>query len=61
MLFEGPFDPMRNLYKELRANPVSPWAGPKAILDEVELAALEPGGLNSVIFVVVGNEDDTGN
>eukprot|EP00969_Alexandrium_andersonii_P001417 62462-Alexandrium_andersonii.AAC.1 len=52
---------MRNVYKELRANPVSPWAGPKTILDEVELAALEPGGMRSKLFVVAGNEGGTFN
>eukprot|EP00969_Alexandrium_andersonii_P317477 14025899-Alexandrium_andersonii.AAC.1 len=42
MLFEGPDDRMRRQYKELKAISVTPWAGPKAILYEVEFASLEP-------------------
>eukprot|EP00969_Alexandrium_andersonii_P290696 12848409-Alexandrium_andersonii.AAC.1 len=52
---------MHCAYKELRTIPVSPWAAPKAMLDEVEMASLEPGGLNSKLFVVAGNEDGTFN
>eukprot|EP00969_Alexandrium_andersonii_P285063 12601644-Alexandrium_andersonii.AAC.1 len=61
MLFEGGGDPLHRDFRQLRANPVSPWAGPKAFLDEVEFAALEPGGLSSKIFVVEGNEDESFN
>eukprot|EP00969_Alexandrium_andersonii_P007337 319770-Alexandrium_andersonii.AAC.1 len=61
MLFERLGDPLHRDYLDHRARPVSPWAGPKAILDEVEFAALMPGGLSSVIFVVEGNEDGTRN
>eukprot|EP00969_Alexandrium_andersonii_P236043 10421123-Alexandrium_andersonii.AAC.1 len=57
VLFEGPKDPMHHAYKELRAIPVSPWAGPKAVVGEVECASLEPDGLPSKVFVVAGNED----
>eukprot|EP00969_Alexandrium_andersonii_P032766 1430569-Alexandrium_andersonii.AAC.1 len=49
---------MRRQYKELRAISVIPWAGPKAILDEVEFASLEPDGLLSRVFVVAASEDD---
>eukprot|EP00969_Alexandrium_andersonii_P002287 99748-Alexandrium_andersonii.AAC.1 len=49
---------MHSQYKELRAIPVSPWAGPKAILDEVEFASLEPDGLLSTVFVVAASEDE---
>eukprot|EP00969_Alexandrium_andersonii_P034543 1511740-Alexandrium_andersonii.AAC.1 len=42
MLFDGPDDSMHRAYKELRATPVSPWAGPKAVVDEIEFASLEP-------------------
>eukprot|EP00969_Alexandrium_andersonii_P098902 4364129-Alexandrium_andersonii.AAC.1 len=61
MLFEGGGDPLHRDYTQLWANRVSPWAGPKAFLDEVEMAALDPGGLNSKIVVVEGNEDDSFN
>eukprot|EP00969_Alexandrium_andersonii_P264361 11683734-Alexandrium_andersonii.AAC.1 len=51
MLFEFRDDRMHRCFKELRAISVTPWAGPKAILDEVEFAALEPDGLRSKVFV----------
>eukprot|EP00969_Alexandrium_andersonii_P095191 4204536-Alexandrium_andersonii.AAC.1 len=58
MLFEFHDGPFHRLFKELRANPATPWAGPKAILDEVEFAALEPDGLRSKVFVVPALEDE---
>eukprot|EP00969_Alexandrium_andersonii_P112000 4946785-Alexandrium_andersonii.AAC.1 len=59
MLFERGGDPLHRDYMQLRAVSVSPWSGPKAILDEVEHAALTPGGLSSVICVVEGDENGT--
>eukprot|EP00969_Alexandrium_andersonii_P198643 8772657-Alexandrium_andersonii.AAC.1 len=61
MLFSPLGDPFHRDMHELRSNPVSPWAGPKAILDEVEFAIMEPKGADSVICVVAGREDAVGN
>eukprot|EP00969_Alexandrium_andersonii_P199565 8814750-Alexandrium_andersonii.AAC.1 len=49
---------MHRCFKELRAISASPWAGPKAILDEVEFASLEQDGLRSKVFVVPSLEDE---
>eukprot|EP00969_Alexandrium_andersonii_P175240 7749579-Alexandrium_andersonii.AAC.1 len=37
---------------------LSPWSGPKANLDEVEFAALQPDGLLSKVFVVPALEHE---
>eukprot|EP00969_Alexandrium_andersonii_P152825 6757672-Alexandrium_andersonii.AAC.1 len=61
MLFGRGGDPFLRDYKQLRSCTVSPWAGPKASLNEVELAALKPNGLTSIVRVVTGYEDSLQN